>query len=148
MSASLTLAVQYAASGPHPDRAQVRRWVSAALAAARWRGAAELVVRFVDSREARALNRAYRGRDYATNVLTFVHQDVDPVQADIVLCQTVLEREARTQKKPVRDHMAHLVVHGVLHALGYDHEEARAALEMEALEGTILARFRIPDPYA
>ncbi|MGA2551356.1 MAG: rRNA maturation RNase YbeY [Burkholderiaceae bacterium] len=144
---SLHLVVQYASRRACPDRAQLRRWVKAALSGAGVVIPAELVLRFCDQAEARRLNRAYRGRDYATNVLTFAHEATRAVCADIVLCAPVLEREARAQKKPVLSHTAHLVIHGTLHALGYDHESARAAEEMESLEKAILARFSIPDPY-
>ncbi|MGN6389077.1 MAG: rRNA maturation RNase YbeY [Burkholderiaceae bacterium] len=148
----LSLAVQY------PDarlkdivtRPLVRRWVKAALL-----GPAQLTVRFVDAGEGRALNRDFRGKDYATNVLTFAYADdaddtVDedaPTQADIVLCTDVLRDEAAAQDKPLLAHAAHLIVHGVLHAQGYDHETDAEAEEMEALETDILARFGIPAPY-
>jgi probable rRNA maturation factor len=145
--APLSLAVQYASSHDAPSRAQCRRWASAACRAL-GQGSAELTLRFVDSKEARSLNRSFRRRDYATNVLTFDYQDTDVVHADIVVCVPVIEREARQQKKDLRAHFAHMVVHGVLHAYGLDHEIASEADRMEALERTILAAFRIADPYA
>ncbi len=144
----LSLSIQVAAgAGECPaDRAQLRRWARAALS----RDAA-LALRFVGAREGRALNRDYRGKDYATNVLTFAYDDEGtasgPVRADIVVCLPVVAREARAQRKPVREHLAHLVVHGVLHAQGMDHEDAREAAEMEAREVEVLRRFRIDDPY-
>jgi probable rRNA maturation factor len=145
---NLSLSVQY------PDarlvelisRAQVRRWVRAALFVP-----AELTVRFVDDKEARALNRDYRGKDYATNVLTFAYNEGDEdevMQADIILCTDVLEREAAEQNKALVSHTAHLVVHGVLHAQGYDHEDEDEAKEMEDLEINILASLNVPNPYA
>jgi len=133
-------------AGPCPaDRAQLRRWAKAALARD-----ATLALRVVGETEGRALNRDYRGRDYATNVLTFAYGEADgggPVQADVVVCLPVVEREARAQRKSPRDHLAHLVIHGVLHAQGMDHERARDAREMEAREVAVLRRFRIADPY-
>jgi len=146
----LSLTVQY------PDarleiiatRAKVRRWVQAALL-----GPAEINVRFVDAAEGQALNRDYRAKDYATNVLTFAYNEGEelaadePVQADIILCTDVLQREADEQKKTVEEHTAHLVVHGVLHAQGYDHEHEEEAGEMEHLERDILEALGFPNPY-
>lgn len=147
MSASrhkLHLSVQYACGGEDlPDRAQVRRWVSAAL-----EKPATVTVRFVERVESRALNRAYRGKDYPTNVLSFVYED-EPVTGDLVICLPVVRREAKAQGKTLRAHLAHMVVHGMLHLQGYDHETGAAdAARMEARERAILARFRISDPYA
>jgi len=131
------------AAGDWPvDRSQLRRWVRAALEAE-----AQITLRLVGRREGRALNLAWRGKDYATNVLTFAYGG-QPVQADIVLCLPVIRAEARSQGKRLRDHLAHLVIHGVLHAQGYDHERVREAHRMETLETRLLARFRIADPYA
>ena len=127
----------------------VERWVQATLL-----GPAELAVRFVDEHEGRSLNRDYRGKDYATNVLTFAYNEGaeidedEPTQADIVLCTDVLQREAEEQKKTVEEHAAHLVVHGVLHAQGFDHETDEEAEEMEQLERDIMEALRYPDPYA
>jgi len=144
----LSLSVQY----PDPrlkdvvPRTQIRRWVQAALLAP-----AELTIRFVDTEEGQTLNRDYRGKDYATNVLTFAYtedEDSEVTQADIILCTDVLEKEAREQKKALLDHAAHLIVHGVLHAQGYDHEEEEEANEMEALEIEILATLGFDNPYA
>lgn len=125
-----------------PARATLARWIAAAGA-----GDAELTVRFVGAAEGRRLNRTFRGKDYATNVLTFAYTQAPRVQADIVLCVPVVRREAREQGKAFRDHLAHLVVHGVLHALGHDHDRAAAARKMEALEAAILARLGVADPY-
>ncbi|HJU72038.1 MAG TPA: rRNA maturation RNase YbeY [Paucimonas sp.] len=144
----LSLSVQYADPRLKDivSRTALRRWVQAALFAP-----AELTIRFVDAEEGRILNRDYRGKDYATNVLTFAYtedEDSDTTMADIILCTDVLQREAAEQNKSVRSHAAHLVVHGVLHAQGYNHEEAQEADEMEALEIEILTKLNQPDPYA
>ncbi len=131
-------------AGPLPaDRRQLRRWVQASLATD-----AELVLRFVGSDEGRALNRQFRGRDRPTNVLTFDYEREPLVHADIVICLPVLRAEADAQGKSQRDHLAHLVVHGVLHAQGHDHEDDADARRMEMLETAILRRFGIDDPYA
>ena len=130
-----------------PD--MVERWVRATLL-----GPAELTIRFVDSAEGQTLNRDYRGKDYATNVLTFAYNEGEelgedePTQADIILCTDVLQSEAAEQKKTVEEHAAHLVVHGVLHAQGYDHEHDEEAEEMEQFERDIMEVLGYPDPYA
>lgn len=136
------------------SRAQLRRWVAAAIEAD-----AALTLRFVGQAEGRMLNREYRGRDYATNVLTFAYDlpsgpgaappsgRAPAVQADIVICVPVLAREARERSIPIAHHLGHLVVHGVLHACGLDHERGDEAREMEARETALLARFRIANPY-
>jgi probable rRNA maturation factor len=127
----------------------VERWVRATLL-----GPAELTIRFVDSAEGQTLNRDYRGKDYATNVLTFAYNEGEelaedePTQADIILCTDVLQREASEQNKTVEEHAAHLVVHGVLHAQGYDHEHDEEAEEMEQFERDIMEVLGYPDPYA
>lgn len=144
----LTLSLQFADPRARDivDRSDLRRWIQAALFAP-----ADLTVRFVNAEEGRTLNRDYRGKDYATNVLTFAYtEDADaPVtQADIILCTDVLEREAAEQHLEIGAHAAHLVVHGVLHAQGYDHEDEAEAAEMEELETEILASLGIADPYA
>ncbi|HCE09540.1 MAG TPA: rRNA maturation RNase YbeY [Oxalobacteraceae bacterium] len=144
---SLSLVVQYPDPRPRDmvPRAQVRRWVQAALLAP-----AELTIRFVDADEGRVLNRDYRGKDYATNVLTFAYTEDDDsavTQADIILCTDVLQREAAEQHKTLVEHAAHLVVHGVLHAQGYDHETDAEAAEMEQLEIDILTRLGVQNPY-
>ena len=145
----LTLSVQYAdpRARAHVSRADARRWVQAALLAP-----AELTIRFVDADEGRALNLAYRHKDYATNVLTFAYNEEDqdenePTRADIVLCTDVLQSEALEQNKTLEAHCAHLIVHGVLHAQGYDHDIDAEAIEMEALETEVLARLGFADPY-
>ena len=124
------------------SRPQLRRWVQAALEAD-----AELVVRFVGREESRQLNHQYRGKDRSTNVLTFDYAHEPVVQADIVICLPVLQDEAHTQNKPLRNHLAHLVIHGVLHAHGMDHLTDEEAAEMESREIALLHRFRIDDPY-
>ena len=143
----LTLSLQYAdpRARAHVTRPEVRRWAQAALLAP-----AELTIRFVDAEEGRTLNRDYRGKDYATNVLTFAYtedEDAELTQADIILCTDVLEKEATEQGLTIGARAAHLVVHGVLHAQGYDHEDDTEAAEMEALEIEILAGLGIANPY-
>jgi len=134
-----------------PSATSFRRWVQAALAGARHRKPAELSIRIVGAREGRALNQRYRDRDYATNVLSFPVELPPDVRSrllgDIVICANVVAREAREQGKEVRDHYAHLTVHGVLHLLGFDHQNDNDAAQMEALETRVLATFGIPDPY-
>jgi probable rRNA maturation factor len=136
-----------------PAANSFRKWVAAALDG-RIREA-DLAVRLVDAREGRALNRHYRGRDYATNVLSFPAELPEglpegvrmPLLGDLVLCAPVVAREAREQRKPLAAHYAHLTVHGVLHLLGWNHEDEREAECMEGLEREILAGLGIEDPY-
>ena len=136
-----------------PAAASFRRWAGAALTG-RIREA-DLAIRIVDEAEGRALNRHYRGRDYATNVLSFPAELPEglppgvrmPLLGDLVICAPVVAREAREQGKPVAAHYAHLTVHGVLHLLGWDHEDSREADAMEQLEREILAALGIHDPY-
>ena len=155
---TLSISVQFASSAKHlPDRAQVRRW---ALAAHGTAAGGAVTIRYVDEKEGRALNHQFRGKDYATNVLTFVQEPaVSPFArpaaktanndyaADIVICAPVIAREAREQKKPVADHHGHMVVHGMLHAQGFDHENDADAAAMEAIEIAVLRRFRIKNLY-
>lgn len=128
-----------------PKEQDIEAWIAPALFAD-----AQLNVRFVGEEESRTLNRTYRGKDYATNVLTFSYAESedDPVAADIVLCCPVVEKEAKDQKKPLQAHYAHLIVHGALHAQGYDHEDPADAEEMEGIETQVLADLGFPDPYA
>ncbi len=138
----LSLCVQYAVEADGlPTRPALRRWVAAAL-----EGDASVTLRFVGTAEGRALNRAYRRKDDATNVLAFVYDDVKG--GDIVLCAPVLRREARAQDKALAAHCAHLVVHGMLHLQGYDHHRATAAKRMEAREVAVLAGLGFANPYA
>ncbi|HMS26366.1 MAG TPA: rRNA maturation RNase YbeY [Burkholderiaceae bacterium] len=109
----------------------------------------EITVRIVDEAEGRALNTSYRHKDYATNVLTFDYSAAPHVSCDIVLCAPVVEKEARDNRKTLADHYAHLLVHGVLHAQGFDHETSPADAEvMEALEVQILTQLGMANPYA
>jgi probable rRNA maturation factor len=140
-----SLAVQFASAADGlPSRAQVRRWVAAAL-----EHAAEITVRIVDAEEAQALNQDYRSKGYVPNVLTFEYGEISPgvLGGDVVICAEVVEREAREQGKPLKDHYAHMTVHGVLHLQGYDHIDPADADIMESHEIVILKRFHIPNPY-
>lgn len=142
--AKLTLAVQYGVKGRGlPSRTQLRRWARAAL-----ERDARVTVRIVGGREGRTLNRRFRGRDYPTNVLTFVMRSSRPLEGDLALCAPVIAREAHAQGKTLSAHYAHLVVHGVLHLQGYDHETGDDAGFMERRESRIVARLGYPDPYA
>jgi probable rRNA maturation factor len=149
MTPALDLSLQFGAfAGAAAHRrlltaARVRKWVGMALAAP-----AEIAVRVVGADEGQALNREYRGKDYATNVLTFDYTREPVVTADLVLCAPVVEREAKEQGKTLEAHYAHLLVHGALHAQGYDHESGdRDALEMEALEILLLGALGYGNPY-
>jgi probable rRNA maturation factor len=124
-------------------RARVARWIRAALAAP-----AEMTVRVVGEDEGRSLNQAWRGKDGPTNVLTFAYADGPSVHADLVLCAPVVEREAGEQGRSLEAHYAHLLVHGTLHAQGFDHEGDADATAMEACETAILAGLGFDDPYA
>ena len=134
-----------------PSSPSFREWVEAALRGARRRKATELSIRIVGAKEGRALNRDYRGKDYATNVLSFPAELPPgiklPLIGDLVICAPVVAREAREQGKNPRDHYAHMTIHGVLHLLGHDHENDADAQRMEALETRILASLGIGDPY-
>jgi probable rRNA maturation factor len=142
---SLSLSVQYACDGEAlPSRPQVRRWVKRALEGA----SAEVTVRFVDAEEGQMLNREYRHKDYATNVLSFPYMPNPAMAGDLVLCLPVVMKEAAEQQKPAEAHFAHLIVHGMLHLQGYDHETSDTDAEiMEAREREILAALGYPDPY-
>jgi probable rRNA maturation factor len=144
----LNLAVQYAARAEGlPGRPAIRGWVKAALAGGGRRGG-EVTVRFVGADESRALNRAYRGRDAPTNVLSFAYETEPRIEGDLVVCVPVLVREAGEQRKSLEAHCAHLIVHGMLHLLGYDHETGEEdARRMEGLERDILASLGFGDPY-
>ncbi len=144
-SPKLALAVQYATQDQRvPSRGQLRRWIYAVL-----ERDATITLRIVSAKEGRALNRDYRDKDYATNVLTFVY-DATPdgaVSGDIVLCAPVIAKEAREQRKELQHHYAHLVTHGTLHLQGYDHEADNDARVMEQREVALLARLKIANPY-
>jgi probable rRNA maturation factor len=164
------LAVQYASSSRHlPNRAQLRRWFNAAL-----KRDARITLRIVDEAEGKKLNKDYRGKDYATNVLTFVYDDVQTpaatahpkdesrvtgfptlplswedsiVSGDVVICAPVVEKEAAAQHKDLLAHYAHLTIHAALHLQGYEHEDEKDAAAMESLETALMLKLRYPDPY-
>ncbi len=148
MSNTLTLSLQFAtfddlaAHRAALPRHKVARWIRHALAAD-----AEITVRIVGAQEGRALNRDYRQLDYATNVLTFDYAQEPGVSADLVLCAPVVAREARQQGKTLQARYAHLIVHGTLHAQGWDHDLAEDAVVMEMRETDILARLGFANPY-
>lgn len=161
----LSLAIQYACDVPELSRSKIRSWVQKALNAAYkdmadhdskyipkpeyTLAAVEITIRFVDESEGKELNLNYRNRDYATNVLTFEYGMTPDGTAsgDIVLCVPVIRLQADEQDKDFLHHAAHLIIHGVLHALGYDHTENEQAQHMEHIETTILAKMSITDPY-
>jgi probable rRNA maturation factor len=143
----LKLATQYAARAVEvPPRSAFRKWIKAALT-----HDAEIGLRVVDEAEGHSLNRNFRDRDYATNVLTFIYDNAGPsaqsLAGDIVLCAPVIEREAREQHKNLTAHYAHLTVHGVLHLQGYDHESDVEAATMEQMEAEIVERLGYENPY-
>lgn len=150
----LDVAVSYALPRAGlPAAVSFRKWVAAALEG-RIREA-DLAIRLVDTKEGQALNHHYRGKDYATNVLSFPAELPEglpkgmkfPLLGDLVICAPVVEREAREQGKRLAAHYAHLTVHGTLHLLGWDHEDDREAEAMERLEREILAELGVADPY-
>ena len=139
----LALSVQYCgANDALPSRQRMRSWAKAALLTD-----AQITLRLVGAREGRTLNRDFRGKDHATNVLTFAYPDIEPLSGDIVLCAPVIAKEARAQRKPIEAHSAHLVVHGMLHLQGYDHENNNDARVMETLEAEIVVKLGYADPY-
>ncbi len=151
----LSLSVQYVSTADNlPSRSQFRRWVKLALLRD-----VKITLRIADEVEARALNKDFRGKDYATNVLTFVYDDAQTppglplsgeesvLSGDIVICAPVVEREARAQHKDLSAHYAHLSIHAALHLQGYDHENEQDAVVMEALETALLAKLGYADPY-
>jgi metalloprotein, YbeY/UPF0054 family len=150
MSAQLELDLQIASDAPNlPSADAVERWALAALRDER--AEAELTVRIVDEDESRTLNRDYRGKDKPTNVLSFPFEAPPGVPTtllgDLVICAPVVAAEAAEQGKPLTAHWAHMVVHGVLHLLGYDHIDDADAEIMEGLEVEILAGLGVPNPY-
>ncbi len=147
MPANIGLDIQIVSRLPNiPDARAFRKWIAAALDRD-----AELALRIVNAAEGRNLNSAFRGKDYATNVLTFVYHEgktrATPLLGDIILCAPVVAREAREQGKPLKAHYAHMTIHGALHLAGYDHEKAREAGIMEAREVKLLAALGYPNPY-
>lgn len=145
----LNLSVQYACNTAGlPLRPQIRAWARATLDVDGRRGG-QVTVRFVDAEEGQSLNRDYRNKDYATNVLTFSYELEPVVCGDLVVCAPVVAQEAVAQGKSPEAHYAHLIVHGMLHLQDYDHEESEAeARQMEDQERAILAALGYPDPYA
>jgi probable rRNA maturation factor len=142
-SFELAFSVQYGVAIDNlPTRQRLRSWARAALLTD-----AQVTLRLVGGREGRVLNRDFRGKDYATNVLTFAYPDIEPLAGDIVLCAPVIARQARAQRKPVEAHYAHLVVHGMLHLQGYGHENSGDARTMETLEAEIVVKLGYADPY-
>ncbi len=142
--------MQYAATGTNlPTRQQFRRWIKTTL-----QRDVQIVLRIVDEIEGHALNKKFRGKNYATNVLTFGYADTDPLPnntnllyGDIVICTPVVEHEAREQHKDLQAHYAHLAIHAALHLQGYDHENEQDAAVMEALETKLLTKLKYVDPY-
>ena len=141
---ALQLSLQFADTAHRTElpRHRVARWIRAALVAP-----GQITVRIVGADEGRALNRDYRGKDYATNVLTFDYEHEPVVAADLVLCAPVVAAEAQEQGITLQAHYAHLLVHGTLHAQGHDHEDQDEAAEMEALESGIVVALGYADPY-
>jgi probable rRNA maturation factor len=145
MAVELSLSLQFADAAHRAllPRHKVARWLRAALAAP-----AQITVRIVDADEGRMLNRDYRGKDYATNVLTFDYEHAPTVIADLILCAPVIAKEAREQRRELAAYYAHMLVHGALHAQGWDHEADDEAAEMEARETEVMLGLGFADPYA
>ena len=144
MKPPLSLSLQFA-DPSHREalpRHRVMRWIRAALQAP-----GEIAVRIVGADEGRVLNRDFRGKDYATNVLTFDYAHAPVVQADLIVCAPVVAQEARKARRPLEAHYAHMLVHGTLHAQGWDHEDDAEAEAMEARESEILLGLGFSDPY-
>lgn len=150
MSNQLSLVVQYASEVRElPTRAQFRRWIKAAL-----QSDANITLRIVDEPEGRELNKNYRGKDYATNVLTFAYDDAEPLagdtsllHGDVIICAPVVAEEAAAQHKGLLAHYAHLTIHAALHMQGYVHEDDADAARMETLETALMLKLCYPDPY-
>lgn len=144
------MSVQYAIDRERvPTRQQFRRWITVSL-----QRDIQIVLRIVDEKEGRALNAKFRGKDYATNVLTFTYADASQpfdkaglLYGDIVICAPVAEQEAHEQHKDLRAHYAHLVIHAVLHLQGYEHENEQDAIRMESLEIALMEKLKFADPY-
>lgn len=143
MNAKLKLSIQYATDAQEiPTTSNFEQWINAALSED-----AEITIRIVDEAEGRNLNERFRGKKTATNVLTFFYDDLHPLTGDIVLCATVIEKEAQQQHKTLIAHYAHLTVHGVLHLQGYDHGNDQDAAAMEQIETKIVTALGYDDPY-
>ena len=144
MKPGLQLSLQFAdpSHRDHLPRHHVARWVRAALL-----HPGQVTVRIVGAKEGRTLNREFRQQDHATNVLTFDYQHAPIVMADLILCAPVVAKEARTQRIPLPAHYAHLLIHGTLHAQGFDHEDEASAALMEARESDVLLALGFADPY-
>ena len=141
-STRLRLTIQLATrSSSVPKPAKIRRWIVAAL-----QQDADITIRFVGMQEGKQINQQFRGKAYATNVLSFCYQ-LQPLYGDIVICAPVVIKEAKQQKKQLEAHYAHLIVHGVLHLQGYDHVKNHEAVMMESLESEILLKLGYDDPY-
>ena len=139
----LRASIQYASSQANlPGKDLFRKWAKAAL-----RVDTEVTIRIVDADEGRMLNSAYRGKDYATNVLTFPLAEEPHLMGDIIICAPVVETEAKAQHKSLLAHYAHLTVHGILHLHGYDHETDAQAELMEGIETAIVTKLGYPSPY-
>lgn len=140
---NLNLSIQFASEKADlPSRSQLRKWVKATL-----RVDTEVTIRIVDQEEGRELNKTYRGKDYATNVLTFPLTEEPHLMGDIIICASVVIKEAKEQNKPIEAHFAHLTVHGTLHLHGYDHLNDEQAGLMESIEVTTLQQLGYPNPY-
>jgi len=139
----LNLSIQYASKDANlPTPSQLRKWAKAAL-----RVDTEVTIRIVDAQEGLELNSTYRGKDYATNVLTFPLTETPVLLGDVIICAPVVIAEAKAQSKPLEAHFAHLTIHGILHLHGYDHETEAQAELMESLEISILAKLGYANPY-
>jgi len=139
----LNLNIQFATEAEVlPTKKQFQKWVKAAL-----RVDTEVTIRIVDADEGRQLNSMYRGKDYATNVLTFPITEVPMLMGDIIICAPVVEAEANAQAKSLEAHYAHLTIHGILHLHGYDHETEPQAELMEGVETAIVTKLGYPSPY-
>jgi len=139
----LSLSVQYASNMEKlPTRHQFRRWIKTAL-----QRDVQITLRIVDEAEGQELNKSFRGKDYATNVLTFAYDDSVPLSGDVVICAPVVQQEAREQHKELHAHYAHLTIHAALHLQGYDHEKEKDAAVMEARETAIIMKLGYADPY-
>ena len=145
------VAADFSAAGYVPNAQAINRWVECALEFAAYKNPAQVSVCVVDKQEITALNNQYRKKNYATNVLSFPYEPMPgvdvPLLGDIAVCAEVINEEAREQRKTAEQHWAHMIVHGVLHLLGYDHIDDKDAQQMEAMEIRILEQLGFTDPY-